>query len=42
MCLELLGIGVGMNFGLLFVSLCYLPLISSEVSSCLFKKIETN
>ncbi|XP_058046992.1 platelet-derived growth factor subunit B [Ahaetulla prasina] len=30
MCLELLGIGVGMNFGLLFVSLCYLPLISSE------------
>ncbi|XP_061495141.1 platelet-derived growth factor subunit B isoform X2 [Rhineura floridana] len=30
MCLELLGIGVGMNFGVLFVSLCYLPLISSE------------
>lgn len=30
MCLELLGIGVGMNFGVLFVSLWYLPLISSE------------
>uniref|UniRef100_A0A8D0CBX2 Platelet-derived growth factor subunit B n=1 Tax=Salvator merianae TaxID=96440 RepID=A0A8D0CBX2_SALMN len=30
MCLELLGIGVGMNFGLLFVSLWYLPLINSE------------
>ncbi|KAJ7330074.1 hypothetical protein JRQ81_016248 [Phrynocephalus forsythii] len=30
MCLELLGIGIGMNFGVLFVSLWYLPLISSE------------
>lgn len=32
MCLELLGIGVGMNFGVLFVCLWYLPLISTEVS----------
>ncbi|XP_014378307.1 platelet-derived growth factor subunit B [Alligator sinensis] len=30
MCLELLGIGVGMNFGVLFVCLWYLPLISTE------------
>ncbi|XP_044311131.1 platelet-derived growth factor subunit B isoform X1 [Varanus komodoensis] len=30
MCLELLGIGVGMNFGVLVVCLWHLPLISSE------------
>nr|XP_060633056.1 platelet-derived growth factor subunit B isoform X2 [Anolis sagrei ordinatus] len=30
MCLELLGIGVGMHFGVLFLSFWYLPLISSE------------
>ncbi|XP_062989615.1 platelet-derived growth factor subunit B [Elgaria multicarinata webbii] len=30
MCLELLGIGVGMNFGVLLVCFWYLPLISSE------------
>ncbi|XP_028601742.1 platelet-derived growth factor subunit B isoform X3 [Podarcis muralis] len=30
MCLELLGIGVGMNFGVLFVCFSYLPLVSSE------------
>lgn len=33
MCLELLGIGVGMNFRVLFMSLWYLPLISTEVSN---------
>ncbi|XP_074865343.1 platelet-derived growth factor subunit B [Carettochelys insculpta] len=30
MCLELLGIRVGMNFRLIFMSLWYLPLISTE------------
>ncbi|XP_060101416.1 platelet-derived growth factor subunit B isoform X2 [Heteronotia binoei] len=30
MCLELLGIGIGMNFGVLFLSLWYLPLISTK------------
>lgn len=32
MCLELLGLRVGMNFRLIFMSLWYLPLISTEVS----------
>lgn len=36
MCLELLGIGVGMNFGVLFVCFSYLPLVSSEVSNLLY------
>ncbi|XP_077195583.1 platelet-derived growth factor subunit B isoform X2 [Paroedura picta] len=30
MCLELLGLGIGMNFGVLFLSLWYLPLISTK------------
>lgn len=36
MCLELLGIGIGMNFGVLFLSLWYLPLVSTKVSTLLY------